>query len=234
MHTNAYKRVARLKAVIVLAIAMLAFAVSFEAIRDYAVSVGAVSRELGWIVPLLVDTFIVVASLAIWLRSLDGERAWLPMSMLIVASVVSLVLNVAHAPHRFSAQAVAAIPPAALIASVHVVMAELRRSVQRRQKQEQAEREAAAAREQEQAADAAMRAWFEQLPPADRAHVIYQNVEVRQGQRLTGQALRELIDNGLSRRRCEELLKEWREDTAIEAAAAPEQLEAKARELEAV
>jgi hypothetical protein len=63
------RRLHRLTAVLVLSIAGLAFMVSFEAIREYAARSGAVSPTLAWIIPLLVDTFIIVASLSIWLRA---------------------------------------------------------------------------------------------------------------------------------------------------------------------
>jgi hypothetical protein len=45
----------------VLGIACLAFYTSFEAIRDYAVRSNGIAPEHGWAVPLMVDSFIVVA-----------------------------------------------------------------------------------------------------------------------------------------------------------------------------
>jgi hypothetical protein len=125
-------RLRRLTAILVLGIATLAFVVSFEAIREYAERSGAVTPALAWVIPLLVDTFIIVASLAIWLRSLEGERNWFATMLLITAACGSVILNIAHAPAHLSARAVAAIPPAALIASFHVAMAELRRTQRRR------------------------------------------------------------------------------------------------------
>jgi len=57
------------------AIALIAFAVSFEAISAYAVAVGAFPRPLRWCAPLLVDAFTVAACLVILARSRDGDRA---------------------------------------------------------------------------------------------------------------------------------------------------------------
>ena len=80
------------------AIALIAFAVSFEAISAYAVAVGAFPRPLRWCAPLLVDAFTVAACLVILARSRDGERAVYAWSLVVVASTVSVALNVAHAP----------------------------------------------------------------------------------------------------------------------------------------
>jgi hypothetical protein len=114
-------------ALLVGAIAALAFLVSFEAISDYAVRVGAFSPGLRWAAPLLVDTFTVAATLVILARSRDGVRAIYAWSLVVIASTVSVALNVAHAPHQLSAQLVAALPPAALLAALELVMSEARR-----------------------------------------------------------------------------------------------------------
>jgi hypothetical protein len=116
-----------LTALLVGAIAALAFLVSFEAISDYAVRVGAFSPGLRWAAPLLVDTFTVAATLVILARSRDGARAVYAWSLVVVASTVSVALNVAHAPPHTPARLVAALPPAALLAALELVMSEARR-----------------------------------------------------------------------------------------------------------
>lgn len=219
------RRIRRLTAVLVLGVACLAFAVSFEAIRDYAANSGAVAPQLAWVIPLLVDTFIVVASLAIWLRSMDGERAWLPMALLISAACGSLLLNVAHAPHRFSAQAVAAIPPAALIASFHVAMAELRREHQRRV--ERASRAAALERmassppahsgpvgaitDPGPATGELMRPLKARAPePRELVRHLWEEHEVRGGESLTAAAVERMSGGQISRRRAQNYLRSLR------------------------
>jgi uncharacterized protein DUF2637 len=109
------------------AIALIAFAVSFEAISAYAVAVGAFPRPLRWCAPLLVDAFIVAACLVILARSRDGERAVYAWSLVVVASTVSVALNVAHAPPHTPARLVASLPPAALLAALELAMSEARR-----------------------------------------------------------------------------------------------------------
>jgi hypothetical protein len=109
------------------AIALIAFAVSFEAISAYAVAVGAFPRPLRWCAPLLVDAFTIAACLVILARSRDGERAVYAWSLVVVASTVSVALNVAHAPAHPAARLVASLPPAALLAALELAMSEARR-----------------------------------------------------------------------------------------------------------
>jgi hypothetical protein len=116
-----------LTALLVAAIALIAFAVSFEAISAYAVQVGAFPRALRWCAPLLVDTFTLAACLVILARSRDGVGAVYAWSLVVVASTVSVALNVAHAPPHTAARLVAALPPAALLAVLELVMGEARR-----------------------------------------------------------------------------------------------------------
>ncbi len=116
-----------LTALLVGAIALIAFAVSFEAISGYAVEVGAFPHGLRWCAPLLVDTFTLAACLVILARARDGVRATYAWSLVVVASTVSVALNVAHAPPHTSARLVASLPPAALLASLELVMSEARR-----------------------------------------------------------------------------------------------------------
>jgi hypothetical protein len=60
---------------LVLAIAALAYVVSFEAIRAFAIETAAFPAELAWSAPLLVDSFTTAASLVILWRYLRGD-AW--------------------------------------------------------------------------------------------------------------------------------------------------------------
>ena len=132
----------------VLGIACLAFYTSFEAIRAYAVRSQGIAPEHGWAVPLLVDSFIVVATGAdLWFTTTKVRRAWWeiwwPKLLLAGAAAVSFVLNVAHAEHNWAARGVAAIPPAALVLGVELLMMVLRRATTLRANRLQAEAEAA-------------------------------------------------------------------------------------------
>jgi hypothetical protein len=115
--------------VLVLGVAGLAFVVSFEAISAFAVAAGAFPPTLGWCAPLLVDTFTAAATLVVWSRSRARLGAGYARTLVAAATVVSLALNVAHAPDRPAARLVAALPPLALLAAVELVMSEARRAL---------------------------------------------------------------------------------------------------------
>ena len=132
----------------VLGIACLAFYTSFEAIRAYAVRSNGIAPEHGWAVPLMVDSFIVVALGAdLWFTTTKARRAWWevwwPKLLLAGAAGVSFVLNVAHAEHNWAARGVALIPPVALVLGVELLMMVLRRATTLRATRLQVEAEAA-------------------------------------------------------------------------------------------
>jgi hypothetical protein len=131
----------------VMGIACLAFYTSFEAIRSYAVRSHGIAPEHGWAVPLLVDSFIVVATGAdLWFTTTKARRPWWeqwwPKLLLAAAAGVSFVLNVAHAEPTWAARGVAAIPPAALVLGVELLMMVLRRATMLRAARLQAELDA--------------------------------------------------------------------------------------------
>ncbi|HEV3495254.1 MAG TPA: DUF2637 domain-containing protein, partial [Actinomycetes bacterium] len=132
----------------VLGIACLAFYTSFEAIREYAVRSNGIAPEHGWAVPLMVDSFIVVALGAdLWFTTTKARRAWWevwwPKLLLAGAAGVSFILNVAHAEPTVAARGVALIPPAALVLGVELLMMVLRRATTLRATRLQVEAEAA-------------------------------------------------------------------------------------------
>jgi hypothetical protein len=110
---------------LVLAIAALAYVVSFEAIRAFAVETAAFPPELAWSAPLLVDSFTTAASLVILWRYLRGDAwrdPWYAWTLVACATAVSVALNVAHAPDRLAAQLFAALPPVALLGALELLM----------------------------------------------------------------------------------------------------------------
>ncbi len=112
----------------------VAFFTSFEAIKSYAKTSGGITPAHAWAVPLLVDSFIVIATGAeLWLGVHPARRAWWelawPRALLAGAAAVSFVLNVAHAKAGdWPARGVAAIPPAALVLSVELLVMIARRA----------------------------------------------------------------------------------------------------------
>ena len=126
-------------------IGCLAFYTSFEAIKAYAERSGGIAPEHAWAVPLLVDSFIVVATGAdLWFTTTKQKRRlweiWWPKALLGAAAGVSFILNVAHAQSgNWAARGVAAIPPAALVLGVELLMMVLRRATTIRAARLQAE-----------------------------------------------------------------------------------------------
>jgi Protein of unknown function (DUF2637) len=127
-------------ATVVCAVAAAAFFLSFEAIRAFARHSGGIAPQHAWLAPLLVDSFIFVASAAdLWFAATGTARAaagaWqhlvaaLPKLLLAVAAGGSFALNVAHAPAHLGARAIAALPPAALVLTFEILLVIVRRAV---------------------------------------------------------------------------------------------------------
>jgi hypothetical protein len=125
---------------VVCGVAAAAFYTSFEAIRSFAARSGGINPAHAWLAPLLVDSFIFVASAAdLWCsatgaaRTTDGgwQRAvtWLPKALLGLAAGGSFALNVAHAPTHLGARVVAGLAPAALVLTFEILMMIVRRAV---------------------------------------------------------------------------------------------------------
>jgi hypothetical protein len=125
---------------VVLGVAAAAFYTSFEAIRAFAERSGGISPEHAWLAPLLVDSFIFVASAAdLWCSATGAVRSaesrwqkavlWLPKALLGLAAGGSFALNVAHAPTHIGARVVAALAPAALVLTFEILMMIVRRAV---------------------------------------------------------------------------------------------------------
>src|SRR5512132_2169226 len=75
------QRLARVRLALVLAVAVLAagvaglgYLVSFEAISAFVVRIGALPENLRWCGPLLVDTFITIATLFLVWLALSGVQ----------------------------------------------------------------------------------------------------------------------------------------------------------------
>src|SRR6266508_2724408 len=120
-------------AAVTLGVGAVAFFTSFEAIRAYATTSGGITPAHAWAIPLLVDSFIVIATGAeLWLGVHPARRAWWELAWpraLLAAAAVSFVLNVAHAKAGdWPARGVAAIPPAALVLSVELLVMIARRA----------------------------------------------------------------------------------------------------------
>jgi hypothetical protein len=135
------RRLARVRLGLVLAVAALAagiaglgYLVSFEAISAFVVRIGALPEDLRWCGPLLVDTFITLATLFLVWLALSGVRlshcwdAYYAWTLIAVATVASAYLNAAHVQPsksgavRWDARITAGAVPFAVLASVHLLV----------------------------------------------------------------------------------------------------------------
>jgi hypothetical protein len=109
-------------------VAIIAYLVSFEAISAYVVTIGAIPKWLKWCGPLLIDTFITIATAFLLWLALSGAQlrrepdAWFAWLLIAAATLASAYLNAAHAPDYWNARLVAGGVPVALLASVHLVV----------------------------------------------------------------------------------------------------------------
>jgi hypothetical protein len=109
----------------VVALALAGFAMSYDALHSLAAQQG-VAAPLAWLWPLVVDGFIVVASLSVVRAVADGRAAIYPWGLVLAFSAISVAFNIVHAAPTPVARLVAAIPPAALVLSFELLMRQLR------------------------------------------------------------------------------------------------------------
>ncbi len=121
--------IGRLTGTLVAFLAMAAFGLSFEALRDLAVVSGGMNRNVAWLFPLLVDGGIVVFSLAALRASITGsDQRWF-MSLVVIVTVFSIGLNIAHAHSGWLPAAIASMPPLLLFLAFESLMRQVHDSV---------------------------------------------------------------------------------------------------------
>ena len=112
----------------VIGLAIAGFTMSYDALHSLALAQG-VPPALAWLWPLVVDGFIVVASLSVLRAVADGRHAAYPWVLVLAFSSISVAFNVVHAAPTVVARFVAAIPPAALVLSFELLMRQLRQQL---------------------------------------------------------------------------------------------------------
>jgi hypothetical protein len=112
----------------VLGLAVAGFAMSYDALHSLALTQG-VPAALAWMWPLVVDGFIVIASLSVVRAVADARHAAYPWLLVLAFSSISVAFNVIHAAPTLVARFVAAIPPATLVLSFELLMRQLRQQL---------------------------------------------------------------------------------------------------------
>ncbi len=105
------------------------FTLSFNALADLARMSGAIPESLTFLLPVVVDVFILQATWCVYVATRRGDDAGkrYHFAMLATFSTISVVGNAGHAflatdqgaMHGFLAVAIAIVAPTALLASIH-------------------------------------------------------------------------------------------------------------------
>jgi hypothetical protein len=123
-HDVAGERIQRVTTAGVAGLAAGAFLLSYDALHQLA-RTSHVPAVLSWLWPVIVDGFIVVASLAVLQAVHTERRALYPWLLVLGFSGLSVTFNVLHAPTNLVAQLVAAVPPLALVLSFELLMRQI-------------------------------------------------------------------------------------------------------------
>lgn len=107
------------------------FLLSYVAIRDVSIALGAVPANLAWAVPVCIDGGILAGSAAIWSSSYQRKRRD-PLAFITVAVLLatSVIINTQHAGTETLGKWIAALPPLILLACLEIVAAGHRRSME--------------------------------------------------------------------------------------------------------
>jgi len=115
------ERIPNLTGVLVLIIALCAFALSFFNLQEAATDAG-INPYLSWLWPLCIDALLVAGSLMILRSSLLNESTRPGWSVLLSFTIVSIAFNTIHSPPDIISCAAHAIPPIALCISIELFM----------------------------------------------------------------------------------------------------------------
>jgi FtsZ-binding cell division protein ZapB len=143
-------------ALLVLFLAGSAFFLSFESLKDLAVQIG-VAEEIAWLYPAIIDGAIIIFSLSVLRANLTRARTVYPWVLVSVFTLLSVVLNIIHAPQELLAQFLAAIPPVALFLSFELLLAHLKETAVRLEAQNSLEDIVLEVRKKEAELDALVR-----------------------------------------------------------------------------
>jgi len=121
--------ISRVTVILVLILAVASFALSFEALSELAAASGAIAPSKAWIFPLLIDGAVIIFSTAALRASIFGRTDWFSISLVVVTTLASITLNIAHAHATVSSCLVAAMPPLLLGLSYESLLRQLSASL---------------------------------------------------------------------------------------------------------
>jgi len=130
MAKRAISAITILSSLLVMFLAMAAFALSYSALRSLAGDNG-IPSNLTWLWPLTIDGFILAAALSILRGSLLGDKVRWQWGLLAAVTTLSIGFNIAHAPSTLLARMIAAVPPAALFLALELLTGQLKSDIGR-------------------------------------------------------------------------------------------------------
>ncbi|WP_338857961.1 DUF2637 domain-containing protein (plasmid) [Gordonia hongkongensis] len=129
--TEAATNTASVATAVILSLIVVAasFTLSFTALSDLARMSGAIPERLTWLLPVVIDVFILQATWCVYVatKRRDDAGKRYHFAMLAISSTVSVAGNAGHAflasdqgvMHGLMAVAIAIVAPLALLASIH-------------------------------------------------------------------------------------------------------------------
>jgi hypothetical protein len=117
-------------ALLVAFLALAAFRLSFDALRHLAAANG-VAINMAWLYPALIDGAIIIFSLSVLQAGLNRDRTRYPWFLVALFTLLSIALNIIHAPGNLLDRLLAAVPPVALFLSFELLMTQIKGMVQR-------------------------------------------------------------------------------------------------------
>jgi len=104
--------------------------VSYGSLKDLAAANGV---NYPFMYPLMIDLSLIIFNLIALRSSLHGERNLYAWTLVVIATFISVVLNVVHAPKGILPMFMAALPPLFILAAFHLVVLRIEHSAQRGQ-----------------------------------------------------------------------------------------------------
>jgi Skp family chaperone for outer membrane proteins len=104
------------------------FIVSFGALQDLAAENGV---NYPFMFPLMIDLSLIIFNLIALRSSLYGERNRYAWALVVVATTISVLLNVVHASRTPLAMFMASLPPLFILAAFHLVVMCVEQSARR-------------------------------------------------------------------------------------------------------
>ena len=106
-------------------VVLIPFIVSFGALKELAAENGV---NYPFMYPLMIDLSLIIFNLIALRSSLYGERNLYALVLVVVATVISVVLNTVHAPRELLPMFMAALPPLFILAAFHLVVVRIEQS----------------------------------------------------------------------------------------------------------